>query len=124
MAGLRLRIVQAAEGQIPSQPEIALGDDTVIIGRSDGNSLVLPDPLALVSRQHCRIDPLGDSWQLTDLSTNGSYVNDVPVGKGGGVPIHAGDTGAAGRLRAGGRGSAWESGPRLSWQQYGFFGHV
>jgi type VI secretion system protein ImpI/type VI secretion system protein len=92
MTGLRLRVVQAAQGQAPSQPEIALGDATLLIGRGEGNALVLPDPLALVSRQHCRIDPLGDGWQLTDLSTNGSFVNDAPVGKGGGVPIHAGDT--------------------------------
>src|SRR5215470_3760882 len=92
MTGLRLRVLQAAQGQAPSQPEIDLGDTTVLIGRGEGNGLVLPDPLALVSRQHCRIDPLGDGWQLTDLSTNGSFVNDAPVGKGGAVPIHAGDT--------------------------------
>ena len=50
------------------------GQETVTIGRVEGNDIVVSDPG--VSRVHARIDRTGDQYQITDLqSTNGTYVN-------------------------------------------------
>ncbi len=87
-----LRVTAAPVGQSPSLQTIALGGTAVSIGRSEDNDLVLPDPLALVSRRHCRIVPSGGLWQLEDTSTNGTIVNDAPVSRGRTMPLQPGDT--------------------------------
>lgn len=89
---LRLRVAAAPIGQTPSAQAIVLSDAPVAIGRGDDNDLMLPDPLALVSRRHCRIAPVRGVWQLEDSSTNGTLVNDVPVTRGRATPIQPGDS--------------------------------
>ncbi len=89
---LRLRVAAAPVGQAPSAQAIALTNAAIAIGRGDDNDLVLPDPLALVSRRHCRVTPAGGVWQVEDSSTNGTLVNDVPVPHGRPAPIQPGDS--------------------------------
>jgi two-component system, cell cycle response regulator len=50
----------------------------LLIGRGTENDVVLDNDI--VSRQHCRFDRKSDKWFVSDDgSTNGTYVNDVPV---------------------------------------------
>ncbi|MBV8095610.1 MAG: type VI secretion system-associated FHA domain protein TagH, partial [Acetobacteraceae bacterium] len=53
------------------------------IGRGPENDWVLPDPAKTVSKHHCTVSYQGGGWELTDQSTNGSYLNrDArPVGR-------------------------------------------
>lgn len=55
-----------------------LTEDGLTIGRSPGNTIVIDDPLS--SRRHCRIDRVGDGFELLDLeSQNGTRVNGKAV---------------------------------------------
>ncbi len=59
----------------------------ILIGRDEACDIVLPAPM--VSRRHARIDQLGDTYWIEDLnSTNGTFVNDIPVTR---AEIHNGD---------------------------------
>ncbi len=53
----------------------AMTGDGAIIGRSKNNAWTLPDPSNVVSSRHCEIRKLGDSFILTDISTNGTFLN-------------------------------------------------
>ena len=74
--------------------DIKASDECVTIGRNANCDLVLPDQRC--SSNHCRlwVARAGDGFQfqLEDLSTNGTFVNNVAVGKGNKVPVHPGDT--------------------------------
>ena len=51
-----------------------LGGETVNIGRHTSNQLCIGDPS--VSRQHCSVEPVQDSFRIRDLgSNNGTFVN-------------------------------------------------
>lgn len=94
MMPLRLRILSAPAGVMPPPLPALAAAGTV--GRSEGNALVLPDPSAQMSRQHCRLEPGPGGWQVVDLSSNGTFVNDMLVGRGNVRPVNPGD-----RLRLG-----------------------
>ncbi|HHW07958.1 MAG TPA: FHA domain-containing protein [Clostridia bacterium] len=58
--------------------EIQLIEETVTIGRSGDNQVVLPDPY--VSGQHARIEQKeGELWLIDLGSTNGTFVNGKKV---------------------------------------------
>lgn len=94
MTPLRFRILSAPGGVMP--PPLPSFAAAGTIGRSEANALVLPDPSAQMSRQHCRLEPGPAGWQVVDLSANGTFVNDMLVGRGNVRPIGPGD-----RLRMG-----------------------
>ncbi len=94
MTPLRFRILSAPAGVMP--PPLPSFAAAGTIGRSEGNALVLHDPSAQMSRQHCRLEPGPGGWQVADLSSNGTFVNDMLVGRGNVRPINPGD-----RLRVG-----------------------
>jgi type VI secretion system FHA domain protein len=52
-----------------------LSQGTLSIGRAPGNDWVLDDPDRQLSKTHCVIVASGGHYVLTDLSTNGVYVN-------------------------------------------------
>jgi pSer/pThr/pTyr-binding forkhead associated (FHA) protein len=58
-----------------------LGQDPVVIGRDEDSPIQIVDEA--VSRKHLRISPDGDeSYHAEDLdSANGTFVNDMPIGK-------------------------------------------
>ena len=76
-----------------SSSTVVFGSDGGTLGRSRGNDWVLPDPERYVSGQHARVDLTGDQFSLTDLSTNGVYLNDAeePIGRGTAQPLCHGD---------------------------------
>ena len=63
------------------------------IGRAPDNDWVLTDPDRYVSSHHAAIDHRGGEWWVTDLSRNGTYLNDErrPLGSGGRRQLANGD---------------------------------
>lgn len=58
--------------------KILSNSDTISIGRSKNNTLILSHPL--ISRNHCTVEKIGELFKITDHnSTNGTYVNGKEV---------------------------------------------
>lgn len=71
-------VVMASGGQPPPGSVFAL-DAVTTLGRDLGSSVVLDDPYA--SANHAVLTFRGQSWYVEDLgSTNGTFVNGLPVG--------------------------------------------
>lgn len=68
-------------------------EDGGVIGRGRRCDWVLPDSDRFVSATHAEISFDGDHFHITDLSTNGVFVNGATaaLGKGGNRPISDGD---------------------------------
>src|SRR5256885_4379835 len=62
----------ADEGPISPYP---VEGDLIIAGRSRNCDWHLPDPTNAISSRHCEIRRDGDAWILTDISTNGTFLN-------------------------------------------------
>jgi type VI secretion system FHA domain protein len=45
------------------------------IGRAPENDWALPDPNRVMSKRHCRITADGETWLITDTSSNGTFLN-------------------------------------------------
>jgi type VI secretion system protein len=91
--------IVAYKQQPPAQPcAERYFDGIVSIGRTSDNTLVLQDPEKSVSRKHCVITPQGGSYQISDRSRNGTFINSAsePVGTEWSVLLQDGD-----RLRLG-----------------------
>src|SRR6476646_9800447 len=68
--------------QLPGLPEVAhvLKDETITIGRMKGNTIVIED--SSISLMHAKITRKNGDFLLKDLnSTNGTSVNDQPIGE-------------------------------------------
>ncbi|MEM6512268.1 MAG: type VI secretion system-associated FHA domain protein TagH [Pseudomonadota bacterium] len=88
--------------EIVSEHKELVGDDAVrefredggTIGRSLHNDWILPDPDRYISGKHAAIDYRGGIYYLTDLSSNGVYLNhdNEPIGKGNTRRLFDGDT--------------------------------
>lgn len=76
----------------------SLDQGSLTIGRGDDSDWVLPDPERQISKSHCRVDGSDGRYLLTDISTNGVFVNDQEqsVGRDNQVELQDGD-----RLRMG-----------------------
>lgn len=55
---------------------VRVGGQACVLGRHPDSQLELPDPECLVSGRHAVISPQGDGFAVTDVSTNGTYLND------------------------------------------------
>jgi type VI secretion system protein len=66
---------------------------TLSVGRAASNDWVLSDPERLLSKTHCVIAGSNGRYMLTDLSTNGVFVNGASerVPRGGQTPLNDGD---------------------------------
>ncbi len=51
------------------------------IGRAGDATWTIPDPTRIVSKKHCRIDATPDGFTITDISTNGAFLNEKPIGR-------------------------------------------
>lgn len=80
-------------GQPPVYPLVGeFGESGGVIGRSDGNALVLPDPERFVSRAHATVAYRGDGYVIRDLSSASPvYVNGRPLGNGNEARLLDGD---------------------------------
>ena len=90
---LTLVMIRCPDNVTPERREVHGGEFT--IGRAQGNEWVVPDSERLLSKKHCRLvyDPGVGDWQLHDLSTNGTFLNQgsEPIGKGESRVIRNGD---------------------------------
>lgn len=80
-------------GRVPgSARPVAMRGNSLTVGRGDENDLTLPDPDNMISRNHCVIEAKGDLIVVTDLSSNGTFLNysKTPLGKRE-VPLNDGD---------------------------------
>ncbi len=62
-----------------------------IIGRADNCYLTLPDLNRFISSRHCEVSYYGDIYYLTDISTNGTFVNGERTPKNQPLALHASD---------------------------------
>ncbi|MGZ5162030.1 MAG: type VI secretion system-associated FHA domain protein TagH [Burkholderiales bacterium] len=85
--------VTAFKGEPLAQPLSADFDEMGgSIGRSDGNTLVLPDAQRYVSRTQASIRFRGGKYLLRDAgSATPTYLNETAVGSGNEVPLDEGD---------------------------------
>jgi len=73
-----LKAVNELTIHMKNDKKVAVNSETVTIGRSPENTIVLDDPS--VSRKHARITRKGDAYYLEDLnSTNGVTIDGVSV---------------------------------------------
>jgi type VI secretion system FHA domain protein len=92
---LTLTITSGPEGLGAAETR-QVGCDPFSIGRAADNDWVLADPERHLSKRHCRISFRDTFWEVTDLSTNGTFLNREPIGNRGVRDLHDGD-----RLRLG-----------------------
>lgn len=78
---LRLTL-EGPERLLGGQSAASMREGTLLIGRSPEADWAIPDPEKIISKVHCRIEKASDTFQVTDLSTNGVRVNDAAVGYG------------------------------------------
>jgi type VI secretion system protein len=74
-----VRLILTLTGEAPSGAERmrTLTAGTLSIGRGAGNDWVLPDPARVLSKIHCVISIEGGRVVLTNVSSNGVFVNDA-----------------------------------------------
>lgn len=91
----RLVVLASPRGEPPPGASYPL-DAVTSLGRDVNNGIVLDDPFA--SSDHAVLTFRGRNWYLEDLaSTNGTYVNGVPVD--GLAPLGFGDEVQVGEIR-------------------------
>lgn len=89
---LTLRIRQ--ESGLPAgQAERRLDRGRLVLGRGAESDWVLTDPARTLSKRHCVIEEADLGYEITDLSTNGVFLNDddEPVGVGNSRRLRHGD---------------------------------
>ena len=90
---LTLHIVSQQARAMGAAASFQCDENGATIGRVDGNNWILPDAERFVSSRHASITNEAGMWYLTDVSTNGTYVNDPGflIGNGHTVPLNDGD---------------------------------
>jgi type VI secretion system protein len=91
---ITLTVIQAA-GAAPSQSmSVTFDQQGGSIGRKDENDWTLPDPERFISGRHALISFSHEVFYLTDISSNGVFLNHAtnPLGKNNQVALHDGDT--------------------------------
>lgn len=93
---LTLSVLRCPDSAVPETRQVGGGEYR--IGRGPDNDWVLPDPNRVLSKTHCALEFRGGFWQVRDLSTNGTFLNNAPdpIGKDQVRPLSDGD-----RLRLG-----------------------
>ena len=88
---LKLVMIRCPDDVAPERREVRGGEFTV--GRGQDNQWVVADPERRLSKKHCRFAYGNGEWELHDLSTNGTYVNQAsePIGKGAVQKLRHGD---------------------------------
>ena len=87
-------IVHQGQELLGNRSEVIIDADVYSIGRGNDNSWVLPDPKLHISNKHCVIHRKHNEFHLTDISTNGVYLNGQsdPLGRGRSQILKHGDS--------------------------------
>jgi len=70
---LTLSMLRCPDGVPPETRRLSGG--AASIGRSPSSDWVLPDPDRVLSKRHCVVSFENGTWQVTDTSANGTFVN-------------------------------------------------
>jgi type VI secretion system protein len=82
---ITISVVNAPLGARYGESSRVFSEQGGTIGRGERNTWVLDDPEKYLSSCHCSITCEGGSYYITDLSTNGTYLNHAPAPLGKGV---------------------------------------
>lgn len=93
LMNLRLSVISYQNQRTSMPMGKVFGVDGGTIGRSADNDWVLPDPERFISGKHAEITLQNGQYCLTDISTNGIYLNHQPqpMGTGNSSPLADGD---------------------------------
>lgn len=88
---LKLVMIRCPDNVAPERREVRGGEFS--IGRGQDNQWVVADPERHLSKKHCRFVYGVGEWELHDLSTNGTFINQAsePIGKGATQKLRNGD---------------------------------
>jgi len=88
-----LTIVNSPENILIAENTQTFGEQGGTLGRGDANTWVLNDPDRYLSSIHCEINYLSGQYELVDLSTNGTFINNLsePIGRGNRRKLKDGD---------------------------------
>lgn len=88
---LKLVMIRCPDNVAPQRREVGGGEFS--IGRGQDNEWVIADPERHLSKKHCRLIYSAGDWQLHDLSTNGTFLNQSsePIGRGAAQKLRNGD---------------------------------
>jgi type VI secretion system protein ImpI/type VI secretion system protein len=88
---LTLAMLRCPDDVAPETRTVTGGEFS--IGRGTENDWVLPDPERALSKRHCVFAFRSGLWQVTDLSTNGTFLNreGEPIGRGQVRDLRSGD---------------------------------
>ena len=91
---ITISVVNAPLGARYGESSRVFSEQGGTIGRGERNTWVLDDPEKYLSSCHCSITFEGGSYYITDLSTNGTYLNHAPapLGKGSKSILKDGDS--------------------------------
>ncbi|HEU5095192.1 MAG TPA: type VI secretion system-associated FHA domain protein TagH [Reyranella sp.] len=88
---LKLVMIRCPDNVAPQRREVRGGEFS--IGRGQENEWVIADPERHLSKRHCRLVYRAGDWELHDLSTNGTFLNQAsdPIGRGAVQKLRHGD---------------------------------
>lgn len=91
---IHLTIIKSPPASFVAEERKSFGSAGGMIGRGADNDWVLPDPERFLSSRHCQISKDGGRYFLTDLSTNGTFVNGShePLGRGARIVLNDGES--------------------------------
>lgn len=91
---ITISIIKSPENVFNQQSSMVFAEQGGTIGRAANNLWVLDDPERYMSSRHSQITCQNGQYYLTDLSTNGTFLNRSaePIGKGNKVALNDGDT--------------------------------
>ncbi|MCU7921255.1 MAG: type VI secretion system-associated FHA domain protein TagH [Candidatus Thiodiazotropha sp. (ex Dulcina madagascariensis)] len=91
---LNLEVTRIAGTPPASDMSVTFDQQGGSIGRREENDWVLPDPERFISGRHAQIDFSDGDFHLTDVSSNGVFLNRAakPLGKDNRVALQDGDT--------------------------------
>jgi len=75
MMSILLKIISYQRLTPGQQDSFQADTEKFSLGRSPDNDWVLPDPQRFMSGTHCRLEKRNGTWFITDMSTNGVFLN-------------------------------------------------
>jgi type VI secretion system FHA domain protein len=90
---LELQLIKQPAGELPPQKSCQFVEQGGTIGRAEHCEFVLADQTKSISKAHALVHYRDGAYFLTDVSSNGVFVNNdpIPIGKGNTKQILSGD---------------------------------